>query len=69
MPSGSARPVRGPRPHDVICQTQTPAAPGAPATAPPLYAARTEVGVKFDEIRERDGLVAALPWRASQIAD
>jgi enoyl-CoA hydratase len=31
-----------------------------------LYAARTEVGVKFDEIREKDGLVAALRWRAAQ---
>jgi len=27
------RPVREPRPHDVICQTQTPGAPGAAATA------------------------------------
>ena len=35
----------------------------------PLYAARTEVGVKFDEIRERDGLVAALRWRAAQFAE
>ena len=33
-----------------------------------LYAARTEVGVKFDEIRERDGLGAALRWRAAQFA-
>jgi len=32
----------------------------------PLYAARTEVGMKFDEIRERDGLGAALRWRAAQ---
>jgi enoyl-CoA hydratase/carnithine racemase len=32
----------------------------------PLYAARTEVGVKFDEIREREGLGAALRWRAKQ---
>jgi enoyl-CoA hydratase len=32
----------------------------------PLYAARTEVGMKFDEIRERDGLGAALKWRAAQ---
>ncbi len=32
----------------------------------PLYAARTEVGVKFDEIREREGLGAALRWRAAQ---
>jgi enoyl-CoA hydratase/carnithine racemase len=35
----------------------------------PLYAARTEVGMKFDEIRERDGLVAALRWRAAQFAE
>src|SRR3989454_6898730 len=28
-----------------------------------LYAARTEVGTKFDEIREKEGLGAALPWR------
>jgi enoyl-CoA hydratase/carnithine racemase len=32
----------------------------------PLYAARTEVGTKFDEIREREGLGAALRWRAAQ---
>jgi enoyl-CoA hydratase/carnithine racemase len=35
----------------------------------PLYAAQTEVGVTFDEIRERDGLVAALRWRAAQFAE
>jgi enoyl-CoA hydratase len=35
----------------------------------PLYAARTEVGVKFDEIREKDGLGAALKWRAAQFAE
>jgi enoyl-CoA hydratase/carnithine racemase len=35
----------------------------------PLYAARTEVGAKFDEIRERDGLGAALRWRAAQFAE
>jgi hypothetical protein len=35
MPSGSARPVRGPRPHDVICQTRMRNARGANATAPP----------------------------------
>ena len=35
----------------------------------PLYAARTDVGMKFDEIREKDGLVAALRWRAAQFAD
>src|SRR5499426_748161 len=34
-----------------------------------LYAARTEVGVKFDEIREKEGLGAALRWRAAQFAD
>jgi hypothetical protein len=27
------------------------------------------VGVKFDEIREREGLVAALRWRAAQFAE
>src|SRR5262245_42565045 len=31
-----------------------------------LYAARTEVGMKFDEIREKEGLGAALRWRAAQ---
>jgi enoyl-CoA hydratase len=35
----------------------------------PLYAARTEVGIQFDEIREKDGLVAALRWRAAQFAE
>jgi enoyl-CoA hydratase/carnithine racemase len=35
----------------------------------PLYAARTDVGAKFDEIREREGLGAALRWRAAQFAD
>jgi enoyl-CoA hydratase/carnithine racemase len=34
----------------------------------PLYAATTEVGKRFDEIREKDGLVAALRWRAAQFA-
>ena len=34
-----------------------------------VYAARTEVGVKFDEIREKEGLGAALRWRAAQFAD
>src|SRR4030095_6558213 len=34
-----------------------------------LYAARTEVGTKFDEIREKEGLGAALKWRASQFAE
>src|SRR5258705_4941466 len=32
----------------------------------PLYAATTEVGMKFDEIREKEGLGAALKWRAQQ---
>src|SRR5436309_10327203 len=35
----------------------------------PLYAARTEVGTKFDEIREKEGLGAALRWRAAQFAE
>jgi enoyl-CoA hydratase/carnithine racemase len=35
----------------------------------PLYAARTEIGAKFDEIREKEGLGAALSWRAAQFAD
>ena len=35
----------------------------------PVYAARTEVGTKFDEIRDKDGLGAALRWRAAQFAD
>jgi enoyl-CoA hydratase/carnithine racemase len=32
----------------------------------PLYAATTEVGKQFDEIRARDGLKAALAWRLKQ---
>ena len=35
----------------------------------PLYAARTEIGMKFDEIREKEGLGAALKWRAAQFAE
>jgi len=35
----------------------------------PLYAARTEVGTTFDEIREKEGLGAALRWRAAQFAE
>jgi enoyl-CoA hydratase len=35
----------------------------------PLYAARTEVGMKFDEIREKEGLGAALRWRADQFLE
>src|SRR2546426_7819911 len=34
-----------------------------------LYAARTEVGVKFDEIRDTEGLGAALRWRAAQFVE
>jgi len=34
----------------------------------PLYAARTAVGMKFQEIKEKEGLGAALKWRASQFA-
>jgi enoyl-CoA hydratase len=34
-----------------------------------VYAARTEVGARFDEIREKEGLGAALRWRASQFAE
>jgi enoyl-CoA hydratase/carnithine racemase len=33
-----------------------------------LYAARTEVGARFDELRQREGLAAALRWRAAQFA-
>src|SRR6266540_2910456 len=32
----------------------------------PLYAATTEVGKEFEEIRSRDGLKAALAWRRAQ---
>jgi enoyl-CoA hydratase len=35
----------------------------------PLYAARTEVGATFQEIKDRDGLGAALRWRAEQFAE
>ena len=35
----------------------------------PLYAARTEVGTKFDELREKEGLGAALRWRAAQFGE
>jgi enoyl-CoA hydratase/carnithine racemase len=35
----------------------------------PLYAATTEVGMKFDEIREKEGLGAALRWRAKQLEE
>lgn len=35
----------------------------------PLYAATTEVGKQFDEIRETQGLGAALRWRGAQFAE
>jgi enoyl-CoA hydratase/carnithine racemase len=35
----------------------------------PLYAARTAHGMQFQEIKEKEGLGAALKWRASQFAD
>jgi enoyl-CoA hydratase/carnithine racemase len=35
----------------------------------PLYAAKTEFGVKFDEIKKKDGLGAALKWRAAQFKE
>jgi len=35
----------------------------------PVYAARTEVGMAFDEIREKEGLGAALRWRAAQFTE
>jgi enoyl-CoA hydratase len=35
----------------------------------PLYAARTEVGQRFNEITRVEGLGAALKWRAAQFAE
>jgi enoyl-CoA hydratase len=35
----------------------------------PLYAATTEVGRQFDEIKARDGLKAALAWRKRQLEE
>ena len=35
----------------------------------PLYAAATEVGRQFDEIRAKDGLKAALKWRRDQFRE
>jgi enoyl-CoA hydratase/carnithine racemase len=35
----------------------------------PLYAASTEVGRQFDEIRAKDGLKAALKWRHDQFLE
>src|SRR6476660_9421769 len=37
-----------------------------PDVCAPLYAATTEVGDEFEEIRSRDGLKAALKWRHAQ---
>jgi len=34
----------------------------------PLYAAKTDVGVKFTEIRQKEGERAALKWRRDQFA-
>ncbi len=34
----------------------------------PIYAAKTEVGLKFTEIRLKEGLPAALKWRREQFA-
>src|ERR1700681_3140152 len=36
---------------------------------PPLYAATTEVGRQFDEVRAKDGLKAALKWRRDQFLE
>jgi enoyl-CoA hydratase len=35
----------------------------------PLYAATTEVGKRFDEIKAKDGLKAALAWRKAQFEE
>jgi enoyl-CoA hydratase len=35
----------------------------------PLYAATTEIGARFDEIRTKEGLKAALKWRRDQFLD
>ena len=35
----------------------------------PLYAAKTDVGVKFTEIRQKKGLRAALKWRRDQFKE
>ena len=37
-------------------------------TISPLYAAKTEEGRQFHEIKARDGLGAALKWRAAQFS-
>ena len=35
----------------------------------PLYAATTEVGTQFDEIKAKQGLKAALAWRKAQFEE
>jgi enoyl-CoA hydratase len=35
----------------------------------PLHAARPDVGQRFNEITRKDGLGAALRWRAAQFAE
>ncbi len=35
----------------------------------PLYAAKTEMGVKFQDIKAKEGLGAALKWRAAQFKE
>jgi enoyl-CoA hydratase len=35
----------------------------------PLYAVRTEVGQRLNEITRKDGLGAALKWRSAQLAE
>lgn len=35
----------------------------------PLYAAKTEFGMKFQEIKTKDGLGAALKWRSAQFKE
>lgn len=35
----------------------------------PLYAAKTEFGMKFQEIKSKDGLGAALKWRSAQFKE
>lgn len=38
-------------------------------TVAPLYAAKTDVGVQFTEIRKKEGLRAALKWRRDQFKE
>jgi hypothetical protein len=35
----------------------------------PLYAATTEMGAKFQQIKAKDGLGAALKWRMGQFKE